>query len=353
MDEGCSRREYLALATAAGSGSLGRTAAYDRDVPDVNGAIYWPGHAYTHYQTWLRYDPAEIERDLGYATRLDLNAVRLIVGYEFWRDAPSAFEAAFGHLLDAADSRGIHVLPVLFESVGGAPSTANLLDTDVRTAHAAQSPGEAVIRREPLWGGPRRFTRWFTEAFGDRIAALEVMNEPCGWAPREAFCRAMLRTARRTDASVPLTVGCKTVEHNRQFTDPRLDVYQFHLNDPADEAEMESAMARGERIAERDGRPVWLTEWQRTTVEPPLLKYPNYASLAPTVRAGPIAGDFFWQLMLKPAYVEVSRDIGRVEGVFHGDGAVYSAADAEAISGGEFREERPRLPPRWLDPGAR
>lgn len=128
-----------------------------------------------------------------------------------------------------------------------------------------------MIRRERLWGGPRRSTRWFTEAFGDRIAALEVMNEPFGRAPREAYCRATLRTARRTGAIVPLTVECKTVEHNRRFADPRLDVSQFHPNDPADEAEMESAMARARRVAERDGRPVWLTEWQRTTVEPPLL----------------------------------------------------------------------------------
>lgn len=353
MTKGCGRRGFLTVAATIGAGCVGRTSAIERQVPSVTGAVYWPRHAYTHFQTWDTYRPAEIDRDFGYAKRLNLDALRIIVGYEFWRDAPARFKRAFDHLLQSATRHGLSVLPVLFESVGQKPDQAALRDTDIRTAHAVQSPGPTVIRNPAAWDGPRRFTRWFTKTFGDRIVALEVMNEPCGWPQRVEFCRDMLRSARRTAPHVPLTLGCKDVHLNTQFTNPPLDIFQYHHNDPATPADLTASMAQARAVGDRHGKPVWLTEWQRTTQEPPLLKFPHYASLASTVRSSQVDGDFFWQLMLKPAYVQISRDIGRVEGVFHPDGTVYSGEDAKAIAGGDPPPERADLPATWIHPDAR
>ena len=117
-----------------------------------------------------------------------------------------------------------------------------------------------------------------------------------------------------------------------------------------------AAMARRlDEAAETAGlldRPVWLTEWQRTREEPPDRRLPNYASLAETVRESAVDGDFFWSLLLKPAYLPRQRRLGRLNGVFHEDGAVWSRADARALAddpAAAFDERR--RPPDWLPDG--
>jgi hypothetical protein len=103
-------------------------------------------------------------------------------------------------------------------------------------------------------------------------------------------------------------------------------------------------------------KPVWLTEWQR--IRPsgtgwgnkPLQGKewePDYASLAPIVRSYAI-GNFFWGLMLKPAWLLAQRKKGTLNGVFHEDGAVWSLADARAISGdSRFEAAERKTWPEW------
>ncbi|HZE17136.1 MAG TPA: hypothetical protein VE197_16360, partial [Mycobacterium sp.] len=42
-------------------------------------------------------------------------------------------------------------------------------------------------------------------------------------------------------------------------------------------------------------------------------------------------GNFFWSLMLKPAYSLTQRRRGLLNGVFHEDGAVWSKKDARSL----------------------
>lgn len=329
----------------------------DGDLTGVRGAVYVPGRAFNAYQAWRDYDPEEVERDLGYARTVNLDALRLFVSYEHWLGAPGAHERDLAHLLDAAAERAVGVVPILFESAGRAPRPGTLTDRDPLTAAAVRSPGHVAVRDLPLPGslrGPyglvrtlRRLGRrrgWWAETaafvervldlFGDHpgVLAVEVMNEPGGWEPREAFARAMLDAAADHPADVPLTMGCKTLANNDLFEPPGLDVHQFHYNVPTTaDAMAEQLAAARDHAAERDA-PVWLTEWQRTREEPPDVLLPNYASLAPLLREEGPDGDFLWSLMLKPAYLPVQRRRGRLNGLFQEDGAVYSLDDARAVA---------------------
>ena len=374
------RRSYLEMAgnaAAAVSGAAvatGSAAADDGEPTDdasesgdrspangnassgLRGAIYWPARAFNHYQVWAEYNRDEIERDLSYAADLNLDALRVIVGWEFWRDRPDAFRRAFDHFLAAADDRGLQVLPVLFESIGEKPVEKNLADDSVLSAFAVKSPSLTVIENESRWSGPRRFVEWFTKRYGrrDALLALEIMNEPGDLKPRVEFCRAMLRAARDVDPAVPLTMGCKDFEYNRQYADPELDAHQFHYNLPKTAADMERKLREAERFADETGKPVWLTEWQRTRrPQPPDKMLPNYSSLAETIRGSDVDADFFWQLMLKPAYIDEPRKDGRLNGLVHEDGAVYSAGDARAISGERGGWPERRDWPDWAAPAER
>ncbi|MDG5777717.1 glycoside hydrolase [Haloarculaceae archaeon H-GB2-1] len=327
----------------------------DSPVPTVSdrvrGAIYLPARAFNGYQIWAFYDPAETRRDLRYATRLRLNALRTFASYEYWRDHPERYRDRFDDFLDAAGDAGVAVLPVLFESIGDAPTEENLTDRNLETSFAVHSPDRRIIRDRSRWGGPRSFVEWFAARYGDRdeLLALEIMNEPGMVDRRVAFCRAMLRTARNAHATVPLTMGCRDLSFTRQYSDPALDVLQFHHNLPRTVEDMRAALDAAVRHSNRTDTPVWLSEWQRTRQRPPDPMLPNYESLAGTIRDSDLDGDFLWQLLLKPAYMERPRKAGRLNGVFHEDGVPYSAADAAAIAGQDehFDGER-RGWPSWI-----
>ncbi|MDS0294442.1 cellulase family glycosylhydrolase [Halogeometricum luteum] len=309
---------------------------------NVRGAVYLPYRVFNHYQMWDRYAPAEIERDLTFASNLGLNSLRVFASYTVWQEDPAAFRDRFDHFLAAAADRGIAVLPMLFESIGTDPTPAN-----VARNVPIRSPGGAVLRNRGRWAETAAFVRWFAERYGDHegLLAIEVMNEPGELDHRVAFVREMLRVAREAHPTVPLTVGCKSLELNRQYADA-IDVLQFHHNLPPTADQMRQKLGEASDFAAEVGKPVWLTEWQRTRVGPPDKMLPNYDSLADIVRDSDIDGDFFWQLMLNPAYNLKVRSMGRINGVFTEDGGVYSLEGARALAGsGDW--EAPEIRPDW------
>ncbi|WP_224335450.1 glycoside hydrolase [Haloprofundus halobius] len=376
------------------------STATDETLSGVHGAVYVPARAFNAYQFWEAYDPDETERDFRLAKRLNRDALRLFLSYEYWFDAPEVMERRVDDLLSTAEEEGVRVLPILFESAGKEPTRERCRDRDPHTACAVRSPSHDIINDESRWtgrgdgggsgdgdggifseakralglgnraehtdeerdtddrfgrrsGGPREYVEWFVDRYGDddALLALEIMNEPGDWGKRLKFARRMLRVADENRENLPLTMGCKGLRYNALYDDPELDVLQFHFNLPPTARKMNEKMQEAREFADEHGKPVWLTEWQRTREEPPNKFLPNYASLAETIRGGPVAGDFFWSLMLKPAYLPVQREKGRINGVFHENGSVYSVADARALAGDDSLdfEERHRQP-LWLPP---
>jgi hypothetical protein len=317
--------ERHAMTTGSPSPRTGR-----RGLSNVRGAMYFPSGAFNHYQMWDRYDPSVVARDLTYARNLGLNALRVILSYPVWGTDPQVFRDRLDHFFEAAAERGLSVLPVLFESIGDDPTPANV----ARNA-PVRSPGGPVLRDRRRWDEPGAFVRWVADRYGDHDAllAVEIINEPGELRRRVEFTREMLRVAREAHESVPLTVGCRKLSFNELYEDAPLDVLQFHYNLPPTEADMRERLRRASAFARKRDAPIWLTEWQRTRVEPPDKMRPHYASLADVVRESDVDGDFFWQLMLNPAYNLKVRSRGRVNGLFTEDGGVYSVEDARALAG--------------------
>jgi len=308
------------------------------DPVDVRGALYVPSRAWNTYQMWADYDRSVIERDLGYAERVNVNAIRTWVSFERWHEAPDALERDVDHFLTAAEDRGIRAVLGLFESVGKEPTEENLTETDPLQAPPCQSPSSAIIRNERRWDEPREYVRWFMDRFrdDDRLLAIEVMNEP-GWLPNtKRFAGGMFETMAEERGAIPLTVGSTSLANNAEYVDWSADILQFHYNFPNHTGVYEDLLPDATQLAADLDAPVWLTEWQRVasygwgsaeTVEE---WQPGYASLAPTIHEHGV-GNFFWSLMVKPAYVRYMRRRGIINGLFHEDGAVWNAADARAI----------------------
>ena len=369
MVDGCTRRRFLSTGAAAGIAGIAGCSSQnlvgttrndetseknetttrdeqrsdalteDLDPLDVRGAIYLPARAFNFYQQWADYDHDVIERDLGYATEVNLNAIRTWACFEYWEEDPEAHAERLDHFLAAADDRDLKVVLSLFDYAGKEPSEERLHDTDPRTATGVKSPATSVMRDKSRWDAPKEYVRWAMDRYGDddRLLALEAMNEP-GWQSHsKAFARAMFETMADRRGSVPLTVGSTSMAHNSEYLDWGCDALQFHYNFAKDRATYRDMLESNRAIADELDAPVWLSEWQRVreatgfASEPPEdQKGPNYASLAPVIhRSG--FGNFFWSLMVKPAFVPAQRKHGVLNGLFHEDGAVYSAEDARAI----------------------
>ncbi|MDS0300054.1 glycoside hydrolase [Halogeometricum sp. S1BR25-6] len=325
---------------------------------DVRGAMYLPARALTFYQMWAGYDEAVVERDLGYAASVNLNAVRTWTSYEFWKRNPKAHERRIDHFLRAASERGISVLFSLFEGNGVWPTDENLTNDNPFTGVGVRSPGNALLADRSRWSEAERFVEWFARRYGDddRLLALEVMNEPHWDARAKPFARSMFEALARNRGSVPLTVGSTSMVNNATYLDWGVDALQFHYNFPRSEERYRRFLDRMRVLADEFDGPTWLSEWQRVR-SPPFgpcpprddHTYPNYASLAPAIHDSGF-GNFFWSLMVKPAYLPPMRGNGVLNGLFHEDGAVWSLEDARAIkamSGDpsvDGLEERPEWP---------
>lgn len=352
------RRQVLEMGVGSATGGLARSdlsAVGSLATPvEVRGAVYFPSRAWNTYQMWRDYDPDVIARDFGYANRLNLNAVRIQLSYEFWKERPDAHGDALDHLLETAAERGLDVLAGTFDFVGRRPTERNLNDTDPRTATAVHSPSQAIRTNPARWDEPRRFLRWVLDRYRDdnRLMGIEVMNEP-GWSSWGVkFARAMFRTAAIHRGRVPLTIGSTSMANNTTYNDWGIDIMQLHYNFPQSRDKYRNLLRQVEALSAEVPEPIWLTEWQR--IRPKAGEEPagdterwepHYASLAPVIQESGV-GNFFWSLMVKPAYLLVQRQQGVLTGVFHEDGSVWSADDARAIEGmsgtrsGSFEERR-------------
>ncbi|MDS0293034.1 cellulase family glycosylhydrolase [Halogeometricum luteum] len=340
------------------------TVAPDTDAPvDVRGAIYIPARAFNFYQMWRDYDHEIIDRDLGYAEQVNLNAIRTWGSYELWQEDPEGFFESFEDFVSTADDHDIRVLIGLFEGIGNQPTRQNLEDENLMTATGVASPSNQVLNNRDRWEDTREFTRQFMDRYADddRLLAIEVMNEP-GWNSRRVtFSREMYRTMWEMRGSVPLTIGSTSMAKNAKYADWNLDLFQFHYNFPTSQAEFRDALRQVVTLDENMDEPVMLTEWQRVrsgagfhTAPPREQRTPDYASMAPIITEMGV-GNFFWSLMIQPAYFSSQREVGILNGLFHEDGAVWSLEDARAIkamSGEDSVEEleERQLWPQWTEP---
>lgn len=329
---------------------------------NVRGAIYIPTRAFNIYQMWRGYDRAVVERDLGYASRLNLNAIRVWTSFEWWREDRKAHEKALDHLLSTAADEGLKVLVGLFDAVGAEATRENLEDTDLESATAVEEPSRNIVENESRWDEPRGYVRWFIDLYGadDRLLAIEAMNEP-GWdLKQKAFARGMFKTMRQNRRSVPLTVGSTSLINCVDYAEWGSEVLQFHYNFPRNREVFQRLLSDAADISEKLDRPAWMSEWQRVRSSGGGFAgelegdewAPKYRTLAPALREIGV-GSFFWSLMLKPAFTPRQRKLGAINGVFHEDGAVWSLEDAQAIASlsgeSEFDGEERSDRPEWME----
>src|SRR5258708_25067691 len=156
------KRLKLVLILVASSTLNGFCAVQEmqRNMPDVSkirGFNYQSASPIGHNEMWLHYNPAETARDMDYAKRLNLNQVRVFLGYSAYLTNKPAFRSNLVDFIRTCHQRGIGVMAVVpyprgwFTNQADWPLAKEYAADLVNTIGNGKEPGLAIwdVHNEP------------------------------------------------------------------------------------------------------------------------------------------------------------------------------------------------------------
>jgi Cellulase (glycosyl hydrolase family 5) len=269
---------------AGGRWSAERAQAWGREVGWLVGSNYAPATAINQLEMWQAetWDPATIDRELGWARSLGMNTMRVFLHDLAYRQDPEGFLRRVDEFLAIADRHGIRPMLVLFDAVWDPFPRAGRQRQPTPGLHNSgwvQSPGVEILRDPARHGEMEPYVRGVVGRFANdrRVLAWDLFNEPDNAnggsygafepANKGELALALLRStfawAREMNPSQPLTAG----PWKGDWADPsqtlpittfmleNSDVITFHSYDPLQN------MQRLVPALQRYGRPVICTEY--------------------------------------------------------------------------------------------
>jgi hypothetical protein len=198
-------------------------------------------------------DQATLERDLGYAKRVNLNSTRIWLNYQAWEKDPQGYIARLHNYIRTSHHLGFSTMPILFHGNGLNPDT---LKTAFRTR------GDVCVSA-------------IVDALKDEPGLLmwDIMNEPYTSSRFEGvtgdeqkrrqaeiteFVRYQLTSVKKLDPINAITVGY-TFAKELEPTADLVDVLSFH-DYTALRSTIEDAYRTAEEVSKKTGKPLLNTE---------------------------------------------------------------------------------------------
>jgi hypothetical protein len=342
----------------AGRWSESRAAEWYRGQPWLVGANYTPANAINQLEMWQAdtFDPARIDRELGWAHAIGMNTMRVFLHDLLWQQDAAGFTKRIEQFLAIADKHHIKTMFVLFDSVWDPLpklGTQRAPTPGVHNSGWVQGPGAQALQDPSQHARLEAYVKGVVGAFGKdtRVLAWDVWNEPDNTngssykdkepAGKEKLVLVLLPKvfawARSVSPTQPLTSG---VWRGDWSTDEKMsetdrvqiansDVISFHNYDDA--AELEKRIGWLKRL----NRPLLCTEYMargnKSTFASalPVLEKHGIAAYNWGLVAGKTQTNLPWDSWKKP-YVDREPEVWFHE-VFRGDGTPYRAEETELL----------------------
>jgi len=353
----------LALASLAASAqatdarwSEAKAAAWYDKQPWLVGANYIPDDAINELEMFQAptFDPAEIDKELGWAESIGMNTMRVFLQDQLWKQDPDGFRHRLDEFLGIAAKHHIRPLLVLFDSCWETDPHLGPQHPPIPGVHNSgwvQSPGKQRLLDPAVEPELKAYVQGVVGAFGhdDRVLGWDVWNEPDnkGGDKQEDVAAKVNRVdellpkafdwARAMHPNQPLTSGLWTGD----WTDPakesettkiqlaESDVISFHNYD------WPEGFEKRVKELEQYHRPLICTEYMARgngstfdTVLPVAKKY-HVAAINWGFVAGKTQTYFPWDSWQRP-YVLIQPTVW-FHDVFHEDGTPYREREVDLI----------------------
>ena len=257
--------------------------AWARERPWLVGCNFIPSTAINQLEMWQAdtFDPATIDRELGWAQDLGFNSVRVFLHDLLWTQDRDGFMRRMEQFLNLAEKHKIGVIFVPFDSVWDPnPQLGKQRPPrpHVHNSGWVQSPGAEALKDPARQDALEGYIKGVVGHFKNdrRIHAWDLINEPDNTngssynqfepphKPELALrlTRRVFTWAREAEPSQPLTSGVWQGEWSGDKVSPMArfqldasDVISFHSYDPLPKLERRVASLR------RFGRPLLCTEY--------------------------------------------------------------------------------------------
>jgi hypothetical protein len=247
-----------AVSAQTGRWSEQRANAWYAGQPWLVGSNYVPRSAINQLEMWQEptFDPAEIDRELGWAEALGMNTMRVFLHDLLWQQDSVGFQKRIDQFLVIAARHGIRPMFVLFDSVWDPSPHLGAQHPPVPGVHNSgwvQSPAASVLADRSQYPRLKAYVQGLIRLYASdpRVLAWDLWNEPGNpnadsygkQEPRDkvALVTALLpqvfQWARAANPTQPLTSAVCCIETNpdgrnldqlRQIQLRESDIITFH-----------------------------------------------------------------------------------------------------------------------------
>lgn len=183
----------------------------------LTGANYIPATAINQLEMWQAdtYDPATIDKELGWAEGIGFNTMRVFLHSIAWKQDPEGFKKRVDQFLTIADKHHIQPLFVFFDDCWNKEPKAGTQPapkTGIHNSGWVQDPGQPASQDSSNFPALEKYVKDVLTAFGHdkRILLWDLYNEPGNSGKGDAsipLLKKVFQWAREANPEQPISAG--------------------------------------------------------------------------------------------------------------------------------------------------
>ncbi len=237
----------------------------------LRGCNFTPSSAINQLEMWQKetFDPATIDRELGYAEGIGLNAMRVFLHHVAWEVDPVGFKKRMDQYLAIADKHHIKTMFVFFDDCWDAncgPGKQRAPKPGIHNSGWVQDPGELFYDKPAIAGTLEKYVKDVLTTFkkDKRIFLWDLYNEPgnSSYGSKSLFLLSeIFKWGREVNPDQPLSAGvwAENLTDLNTFQLQNSDVITYHNYNK------EPEHAKAIDTLKLYGRPLICTEYMART----------------------------------------------------------------------------------------
>lgn len=305
----------------------------------LRGSNFNPSTAINQLETWQAesFDPETIDRELGQAEDIGLNAMRVYLHHLAWQVDPEGFKGRMNAYLDIAQKHGIQTIFVFFDDCWNPTYQAGKQPEPKPGVHNSgwvRDPGDLLFSEPTLITTLETYVKDVLTTFKDdqRIALWDLYNEPgnSNYGNKSLpLLKKVFQWGREINPSQPLSVGVWRLDLSdlNKFQVENSDIITYHNYENPEKHQAAIDTLR------KYNRPLLCTEYMARrnnslfTNIMPLLKENNIGAINWGLVSGKSNTKYAWDEPL----ADGSEPALWFHEIFHPDGTPYKQEEVDVI----------------------